>query len=214
MKLITEHFDNLEVFFENTDGKKTYFVEGIYMQADTKNRNNRIYESKILFPATEKYVEEQVMKNRAVGELNHPEGPGINLDKVSHKIIKLEIHGSDVIGKAQILTTPMGKIVEGLLDGGVQLGVSSRGLGALTRTKGIDYVNKYMLSAIDIVQDPSAHGAFVNGIMEGAEFIYDAVNDTYSLEKIAEKLKNKKINESVAIDQFFKLMNDISSDIK
>jgi hypothetical protein len=176
MKLISEYHDsNIQVITEaKSDGKKEYFIEGVFMQADKKNRNGRIYERSILEGAVNKYVEEQVKTGRAVGELNHPDGPGINLDKVSHRITELRFEGSDVIGKASILQTPMGKIVEGLLEGGVKLGVSSRGMGSLEKKNGVMSVGKdFMLATVDIVQDPSAPEAFVNGIMEGVDWIWD-----------------------------------------
>ena len=176
MKLISEYHDsNIQVITEaKADGKKEYFIEGVFMQADKKNRNGRIYERSILENAVNKYVEEQVKTGRAVGELNHPDGPGINLDKVSHRITELRFEGSDVIGKASILQTPMGKIVEGLLEGGVKLGVSSRGMGSLEKKNGVMQVGKdFMLATVDIVQDPSAPEAFVNGIMEGVDWIWD-----------------------------------------
>jgi hypothetical protein len=176
MKLISEYHDsNLQVITEaKKDGKKEYVIEGVFMQADKKNRNGRIYERSILEGAVNKYVEEQVKTGRAVGELNHPDGPGINLDKVSHRITELRFEGSDVIGKASILQTPMGKIVEGLLEGGVKLGVSSRGMGSLEKKNGVMQVGKdFMLATVDIVQDPSAPEAFVNGIMEGVDWIWD-----------------------------------------
>lgn len=175
MRLISEYHDsNLQVITESKkDGGKTYVIEGVFMQADKKNRNGRIYGKAILENAVNKYVKEQVKTGRAVGELNHPEGPTINLDKVSHKITELKFEGSDVIGKASILDTPMGKIVEGLLEGGVKLGVSSRGMGTLVNKQGTSHVGKdFMLSTVDIVQDPSAPGAFVNGIMEGVEWVW------------------------------------------
>jgi len=175
MRLISEYHDsNLQVITESKkDGGKTYVIEGVFMQADKKNRNGRVYGKAILENAVNKYVKEQVKTGRAVGELNHPEGPTINLDKVSHKITELKFEGSDVIGKASILNTPMGKIVEGLLEGGVKLGVSSRGMGTLVNKQGTSHVGKdFMLSTVDIVQDPSAPGAFVNGIMEGVEWIW------------------------------------------
>ncbi len=175
MRLISEYHDsNLQVITESKkDGGKTYVIEGVFMQADKKNRNGRVYGKAILENAVNKYVKEQVKTGRAVGELNHPEGPTINLDKVSHKITELKFEGSDVIGKASILDTPMGKIVEGLLEGGVKLGVSSRGMGTLVNKQGTSHVGKdFMLSTVDIVQDPSAPGAFVNGIMEGVEWIW------------------------------------------
>jgi hypothetical protein len=176
MKLISEYHDsNIQVITEaKSDGKKEYFIEGVFMQADKKNRNGRIYERSILENAVNKYVKEQVKTGRAVGELNHPDGPGINLDKVSHRITELRFEGSDVIGKASILQTPMGKIVEGLLEGGVKLGVSSRGMGSLEKKNGVMQVGKdFMLATVDIVQDPSAPEAFVNGIMEGVDWIWD-----------------------------------------
>lgn len=176
MKLISEYHDsNLQVVTEaKKDGKKEYVIEGVFMQADKKNRNGRVYEKSILEAAVNKYVKEQVKTGRAVGELNHPEGPGINLDKVSHKITELRFEGSDVIGRASILQTPMGKIVEGLLEGGVKLGVSSRGMGTLEKKDGVMQVGKdFMLATVDIVQDPSAPEAFVNGIMEGVDWVWD-----------------------------------------
>jgi hypothetical protein len=176
MKLITEYVENnLEVIAEQKkNGEKNYFIEGVFMQSNKKNRNGRIYEKASLEKAVEKYITEQVKTGRAVGELNHPEGPTVNLDKVSHKINDLHWQGNDVVGKASILKTPMGKIVEGLLEGGVKLGVSSRGMGSLVSKNGAQYVgDDFMLSTIDIVQDPSAPSAFVNGVMEGVEWVWD-----------------------------------------
>jgi hypothetical protein len=176
MKLITEYVDNeLEIIAEaKKDGSKNYFIEGVFMQSNQKNKNGRIYEKATLEKAVNKYVTEQVKTGRAVGELNHPEGPTVNLDKVSHKINELRWQGSDVVGKASILKTPMGQIVEGLLEGGVKLGVSSRGMGSLVQKNGAQYVgDDFMLSTIDIVQDPSAPSAFVNGVMEGVEWVWD-----------------------------------------
>jgi len=176
MKLITEHIDKkLAVLTEaKKDGTKGYVIEGIFMQADKANRNGRVYEKRIMEGAVNKYITDQVKTGRAVGELNHPEGPTINLDKVSHRITDLRFEGNDVVGKASILNTPMGKIVQGLLEGGVQLGVSSRGMGSLVEKNGVMYVqDDFMLSTVDIVQDPSAHEAFVNGIMEGVEWIWE-----------------------------------------
>jgi len=176
MKLITEYVEqNLETICEaKKDGSKNYFIEGVFMQSEKKNRNGRIYTKESLEKAVEKYVTEQVKTGRAVGELNHPEGPTVNLDKVSHKITDLHWQGNDVVGKASILKTPMGKIVEGLLEGGVKLGVSSRGMGSLVQKNGAQYVgDDFMLSTVDIVQDPSAPSAFVNGVMEGVEWVWD-----------------------------------------
>jgi hypothetical protein len=177
MKLIAEYTDgtDLQVITEKkADGKSNFVIEGIFMQAESKNRNGRIYERSILENAVDRYVNEQVLTGRAVGELNHPEGPSINLDKVSHKITELKFEGNNVIGKASILNTPMGNIVSGLLEGGVKLGVSSRGMGSLESRKGTMYVkDDVMLATVDIVQDPSAPEAFVNGIMEGVDWIWD-----------------------------------------
>ena len=175
MKLIAEYTDqDLEVITEAKDGKKTYAIEGIFATAEEKNRNGRIYPRQVMESAVNKYIDEQVSKGRAVGELNHPEGPTINLDKVSHKIDSLNWKGNDVVGKATILNTPMGKIVEGLLDGGVRVGVSTRGMGSLQRGGNAMMVGKdFMLNAVDIVQDPSAPNALVNGVMEGAEWIWN-----------------------------------------
>ena len=177
MKLITEFNENndVECIIEAKDnGEKSYVIEGIFAQADKKNRNGRVYPKMIMESAVGKYVTEQVSKKRAVGELNHPEGPTVNLDKVSHLITDLKMEGNDVIGKAQILDTPMGKIVKGLLSGGVRLGVSTRGMGSLESRNGVNYVKEdFILSTVDIVQDPSAPDAFVNGIMEGVDWVWN-----------------------------------------
>ena len=196
MRLISEYHDsNLQVITEKTkDGKKSYVIEGGFMQADKKNRNGRVYEKNILEGAVNKYVKEQVETGRAVGELNHPEGPTINLDKVSHKITELKWNGTDVVGKASILNTPMGNIVEGLLEGGVKLGVSSRGMGTLVNKQGASYVGKdFMLSTVDIVQDPSAPEAFVNGIMEGVEWVWNnGVLKPQEIEEIETEIKEAR----------------------
>jgi hypothetical protein len=176
MKLIAEFTDrNIEFLEEKTtSGGKRHFIEGVFMQSECQNRNGRIYEKAILAKAVDRYVTEQVKTGRAVGELNHPEGPSINLDKVSHIIEKLEWSGNDVVGKARILETPMGNIVKGLLDGGVRLGVSTRGMGSLEERNGVMFVkDDFHLSTVDIVQDPSAPTAFVNGIMEGVEWVWN-----------------------------------------
>ena len=175
MKLITEHLDSLEYITEAKDnGEKNVFIEGIFMQAEQQNRNNRIYPKAVLEAACGKYVKEQVKTGRAVGELNHPEGPAINLDKVSHRITDLKWEGNNVVGKALILDTPMGKIVKGLVEGGCKLGVSSRGMGTVEQKEGKTFVkDDFVLSTVDIVQDPSAPSAFVEGIMEGVEWIWE-----------------------------------------
>ena len=203
MRLITEHFDKLEYITEDKDGKKNTFIEGIFMQAEKKNRNGRVYPKQILFDAVEKYVIEQVNNGRAVGELDHPEGPQINLDKVSHKITELSFDGDNVVGKAQILNTPMGKIVEGLIEGGVKLGVSSRGMGTVENKQGATYVNDdYLLSTVDIVQDPSAQGAFVNGIMEGVEWIWDnGILKAQQLEKYETEIREASSAELASVQE-------------
>ena len=175
MKLITEHLEKIEYITEaKKDGGKDVYIEGVFMQAEKQNRNNRIYPKDILAEATAKYVKEQVVTGRAVGELDHPQGPQINLDKVSHRITELKWNGNDVVGKALILDTPMGKIVKGLVEGGCKLGVSSRGMGTVEQREGKTYVkDDFVLATVDIVQDPSAPSAFVEGIMEGVEWIWE-----------------------------------------
>jgi len=176
MKLMAEYNEhNIECIVEaKEDGTKNHFIEGVFMQSEAKNRNGRIYPKAVMESAVDKYVTEQVKTKRAVGELNHPDGPTVNLDKVSHLIEALEWKGNDVVGKARILDTPMGNIVKGLLEGGVQLGVSTRGMGSLEQRNGTMYVkDDFILNTVDIVQDPSAPTAFVNGIMEGVEWVWN-----------------------------------------
>ena len=193
MKLIAEYTeDQLEVVTEATkDGGKKYAIEGVFMSAEQKNRNGRIYPRMVMEGAVDKYVTEQVAKGRAVGELNHPEGPTVNLDKVSHKIESLTWSGNDVVGKATILETPMGQIVKGLLDGGVKLGVSTRGMGSLENRGGTMVVKPdFLLNAVDIVQDPSAPSAFVNGVMEGVEWVWNnGIIEAQAIEKIETEIK-------------------------
>ena len=193
MKLISEFTEtNLECLIEKKDnGEKKYVIEGVFAQADQKNRNGRVYPKPIMEKAVNAYVETQVSKKRAVGELNHPEGPTVNLDKVSHLITDLRFEGNDVVGKAQILDTPMGKIVKGLLDGGVQLGVSTRGMGSLEQRNGAMYVkDDFILSTVDIVQDPSTPDAFVNGIMEGVDWVWNnGIIQSQVIEKMETEIK-------------------------
>ena len=176
MKLITEYTQTQLGYSiqEAADGTKKTFLEGVFMQAENKNKNGRIYTREVLTKAVDKFVNEQVITGRAVGELNHPDGPSINLDKVSHRITELKWDGNNVMGKALILDTPMGKIVKGLVEGGVQLGVSSRGMGSLEVRNGTNYVGgDFLLNTVDIVQDASAPNAYVNGIMEGVSYEQD-----------------------------------------
>jgi hypothetical protein len=192
MKLIAEYTDNkLEVLTEERDGKKSYAIEGIFMQAEAKNRNGRIYPRRVMESAVGKYNTEQVVPGRAVGELNHPEGPTVNLDKVSHKIESLNWSGNNVMGKATILATPMGEVVKGLLDGGVKLGVSTRGMGSLARGNDAMIVkDDFILNAVDIVQDPSAPSAFVNGVMEGVEWVWNnGIIEAKAIEKMETEIK-------------------------
>ena len=181
------------VITEAKDGKpKSFAIEGVFAQAEQKNRNGRVYPKQIMESAVDKYVTEQVAQKRSVGELNHPEGPTVNLDKVSHLITALEWKGNDVIGKAQILDTPMGQIVKGLLEGGVQLGVSTRGMGSLETKNGVNYVGPdFILNTVDIVQDPSAPAAFVNGIMEGVDWVWNnGVIEAQAIEKMETEIKS------------------------
>ena len=176
MKLITEQIDDVEVIVENRNGKKSMFIEGIFLQGDIQNRNGRMYPMQTLRKEVQRYNESFVNSGRAVGELGHPEGPTVNLDRVSHKIVSLKESGSNFVGKAKILSTPMGKIAQNLIDEGVKLGVSSRGLGTLAVNEdGIKVVSDdFMLAtAADIVSDPSAPDAFVSGIMEGKDWVWD-----------------------------------------
>ena len=193
MKLITEYTEsNVQCLIEKKEnGEKKYIIEGVFAQADTKNRNGRIYPRDVMEQAVATYVDTQVSKDRAVGELNHPEGPTVDLDKVSHKITELKIEGNNVMGRASILNTPNGMIVKGLLDGGVQLGVPTRGMGSLARQGDAMVVkNDFVLNTVDIVQDPSAPTAFVNGIMEGVDWIWNnGILERQDIEKIETEIK-------------------------
>jgi hypothetical protein len=175
MKLITENIEEVNVLVEESNGKKNLYIEGIFLQSEMKNRNGRVYPFDVLDREVQKYNEQYVTTGRALGELGHPDGPSINLDRVSHKIVELRSEGSNFYGKARILDTPMGKIAKSLLDEGVKLGVSSRGMGSLEERNGVKYVrDDFMLAtAADIVADPSAPDAFVQGIMEGKEWVWN-----------------------------------------
>ena len=176
MKLIAEEITSVDFLTEATeDGKKNYFIEGIFLQAELQNRNGRKYPMKVLQREVAKYDENYIRSGRALGELGHPDGPSINLDRVSHKIMSLKNEGNNFIGRAKILDTPMGKIAKNLLDEGVKLGVSSRGMGSIRKEENCNVVqDDFMLAtAADIVADPSAPDAFVAGIMEGKEWVWD-----------------------------------------
>ena len=175
MKLISEEINNAEYLIEETNGKKDYKIKGIFLQSELKNRNGRVYPKDVLENEVKRYNQEFVNKKRAFGELGHPDGPTINLERVSHMITKLYPDGNNFIGEAKIMNTPYGKIVKGLIDEGAQLGVSSRGMGSLVQRGGVNVVKDdfYIATAADIVADPSAPDAFVEGIMEGKEWIWD-----------------------------------------
>jgi len=195
MKLIVEHIEDIELLTEEKDGKEYTYIQGVFLQGDIKNRNGRVYPMPVLQREVTNYTENFVNKSRALGELGHPDGPTINLDRVSHKIVELYQDGSNYIGKAKLLETPMGSIAKNLLREGVQLGVSSRGVGSLESKDGSNYVrDDFMLTtAADIVADPSAPDAFVNGIMEGKEWVWEG---GILREQLAEKTK-KRINTLV-----------------
>lgn len=226
MKLITELADSFEVITEaKDDGQKSLFVEGIFMQAEVKNRNGRIYPKSILEREVERYRKSHITEKRALGELGHPNGPKINEDRVSHLITELNQNGNDFIGKAKILSTPMGNIARSLIEDGVKIGVSSRGLGSLKEKNGVNEVqDDFFLATVDIVTDPSAPSAFVNGIMEGVEFWYNPSMGAWvakELEQFAEsveetkkeikKMSSKEILESKArlFEQYLKNLSNI-----
>ena len=175
MKLITEEVQDAQYIVEEVNGKKQYKIKGVFLQADIKNRNGRVYPKEILQKEVSRYNREFVNKNRAFGELGHPDGPVVNLERVSHMITDLHPDGSNFVGEAKIMDTPYGKIVKNLISEGAQLGVSSRGMGSLVNRRGINEVGRdfYLATAADIVADPSAPDAFVEGIMEGKEWIWD-----------------------------------------
>ena len=175
MKLITETIENVEVITEGKGDDKKLYIEGVFLQSEIKNRNGRMYPFSVLEKEVERYNEEYVKTNRALGELGHPDGPTVNLDRVSHRITSLKAEGNNFIGRAQILSTPNGNIAKALLDEGVKLGVSSRGMGSIDKREDCNLVmdDFILATAADIVADPSAPDAFVNGIMEGKEWAWD-----------------------------------------
>ena len=209
MKLISEEATNVEFLTEaKKDGGKNYFIEGIFMQANKKNRNGRIYPTEILQKEAKRYTEEFIKKKRAFGELGHPDGPTVNLERVSHMIEELEEVDQNFMGRAKVLDTPYGKIVKNLIDEGAQLGVSSRGMGSLKSGKdGISEVQGdfYLATAADIVADPSAPDAFVAGIMEGKEWVWDngLLKET-QIQKYKDKIEksSRKDRENVLVEAF------------
>ena len=211
MKLIREEIEAVEVITESRGGKKTLYIKGPFLQTETVNRNQRVYRLPIMQKEVKRYTESYIRKGRALGELGHPEGPTVNLDRVSHKIVSLEQKGNNFIGKAQILSTPMGKIAESLLKEGVTLGVSSRGIGSIAQNKegfmevGEDF---QLATAADIVADPSAPDAFVQGIMEGKEWVWEG---GVLREKFAEKTKrsiNTLVDQNLLDEHKLGLFND------
>ena len=201
MKLISEFNDygvQPVIVEQNEKGEKDYFIEGIFMQSEIKNRNGRIYPKEVIQKEVKRYNKEFVEKKRAFGELGHPEGPTINLDKVSHMITKLEEDGNNFVGRAKILSTPNGQIVKNLIDDGAKLGVSSRGLGSLESKGNAQYVKDdfQLATAGDIVADPSAPEAFVEGIMEGVEWIYENGRlKAYDVDQMQKELKSARLNK-------------------
>ena len=214
MYLITETIDNpLRVLSEEKEGKKNLFIEGVFMQADQQNKNGRIYPRDILINEVARYNQSYIKENRALGELGHPEGPTVNLERVSHIITNLKENGNDVVGKAKILGTPYGKIVENLIDSGVKLGVSSRGMGSLKQMNGVNMVQEdFMLAAVDIVADPSAPNAFVNGIMEGKQWIWEnGILKEKELEKWRKDIK--KTSSRKLEEQYLKVFKSFLSNL-
>ena len=209
MKLITEQIENVNVITEGKGDSKKLYIEGVFLQSELKNRNGRMYPFSVLEKEVNRYNEEYVKTSRALGELGHPDGPTVNLDRVSHRITSLTAEGNNFIGKAQILDTPMGKIAKSLLEDGVKLGVSSRGMGSIDKREDCNVVmDDFMLAtAADIVADPSAPDAFVNGIMEGKEWAWD--NGILKETKVAKY--QQYMNESTRRDleeRTLKVFND------
>jgi hypothetical protein len=216
MKLITEEIESVEVLIETVNGKKTLYIQGPFLQTEVVNRNGRMYRLPVMEREVKRYTEQYVNKGRALGELGHPDGPTVNLDRVSHKIVSLQREGNNFIGKAQILSTPMGKIAESLLKEGVTLGVSSRGIGSVRpNNEGYTEVGEdFMLAtAADIVADPSAPDAFVHGIMEGKEWCWDggilkerAAEKTY---KRVNTLVDENLLEEYKLSLFNEFLNSL-----
>ena len=198
MKLISEEIVDVQFITEESSGKKSHFIEGVFLQSDIRNRNGRMYPFDTLNREVSKYNEGYIQRGRALGELGHPDGPTINLDRVSHKIVSLRAEGKNFIGKAKLLETPMGKIAKNLLDEGVKLGVSSRGLGSIERKGDVNIVkDDFMLStAADIVADPSAPDAFVEGIMEGTEWVWNnGIWHNQDLETAKRHIESSSMND-------------------
>ena len=216
MKLIREEIESVEFLVEQRNGKKSMYIEGIFLQGNIKNRNGRMYPSEVLRKEVARYNESNIVSGRALGELGHPDGPTVNLDRVSHKIVSLKENGNNFIGKAKILGTPMGKIASSLIEEGVKLGVSSRGIGSLKPTKeGFNVVGEdFMLAtAADIVADPSAPDAFVEGIMEGKDWVWDGgvLREKFAIKTYNEI--NTLVNQKQLDEKKLSLFNDFLSNI-
>jgi len=212
MKLISEEVLDVKYLVEEKDGKKDHYISGIFMQAEKKNRNGRVYPKHVLEKEVQRYNQEYVNRNRAFGELGHPDSPTINLDRVSHMITSLHPDGNNIIGKAKILDTPNGKIVKSLLDGGASLGVSTRGVGSLRPHNGYQLVQDdfHLATAADIVADPSAPDAFVRGIMEGAEWVLINGKWTQQQYEHARKLIKEAKREDIELVSLAVFKNFIS----
>ena len=213
MKLISEHLDSIEFITEDdAEGKKNYKIRGVFMEADVKNRNNRMYPMQVLEKEVKRYNKEYVQQKRAFGELGHPDGPTVNLERVSHMITKLYPDGKQFVGEAKVMVTPYGKIVKNLIDEGAKLGVSSRGMGSLEPQRDMHVVKDdfYLATAADIVADPSAPNAFVEGIMEGKEWIWDngIVKEVDIAQYRAELRKESKRLEEKKIKLFNEFMSN------
>ena len=215
MKLISEEIESVDILTEEKDGKKTLHIQGPFLQAEIVNRNKRCYPLSTMVNEVKRYNEAFVSKGRALGELGHPDGPQINLDRVSHKIVSLTQEGNNFVGKAQILSTPMGQIAESLLDSGVKLGVSSRGMGSIVSREGVNYVGEdFMLAtAADIVADPSAPDAFVDGVMEGKEWVWEgSVLREMKVEPIKREI-NTLVDQKILDEHKLKLFQKFLSDL-
>jgi len=210
MKLIKEVVEKVDYLIEESDGKKTLYISGPFLVSETKNKNNRMYKHDTMKKEVDRYTEEYIKKNRAFGELGHPETPTINLDRVSHMIVGLKENGKHWVGKAKILETPMGNIARSLIEGGAQLGVSSRGMGSLKNVNGVNIVQDdfHLATAADIVADPSAPGAFVQGIMEGKEWmlvngVWTELDHSQAVREIRKATKNEIEEVSLRIFENF-----------
>ena len=215
MKLITEEVSNVKFITEGKGSKKKLYIEGTFLQGEIKNRNGRVYPVSTLANEVTRYNESFVNKGRALGELGHPDGPTVNLDRVSHKITSLRQEGNNFIGKAQILNTPMGKIASSLIEEGVVLGVSSRGIGSLREENGVKYVGEdfQLATAADIVADPSAPDAFVNGIMEGKEWVWEGGILREELASQTKKRINTLVDQRRLEEHKLNLFNDFLSNL-